>query len=206
MLTIDSSDVARVATKLLKYGEKMDRVQVRAINRAIGSARTVMVRAAAADTGLKASVVRDAMILREATVGRPQADLRASAKRIPLINFGATGPEPSRGKGHGVSYRLGAAGRNRLEQAFIATTGSSHRGVFQRIVASRSRKGMASPSPGLPIVELKGPSLWHVFDKFKPLGEARAREVLQDRLKHELDFASTDEYAETRVGLDETGA
>jgi hypothetical protein len=53
-----------------------------------------------------------------------------------------------------------------------------HRGVF-------ARKG----SKRLPIVELKGPSLPHVFVKHGAVGIERAQEQFVKELQHEVDFA-----------------
>lgn len=153
------------------------RVLVRALNRSISSGRTVMVRAMAGDTGLRSKDVRDAMVMREASSNRLEASLAARLKRIPLIDFKAKGPEPSRGKGRGVSYRL-PGGAGRIENAFIATMRSGHRGVYKRRTKDR-----------LPIDELKGPSLGQVFRKFRPAGVARVTEVFDANFDHELSFA-----------------
>lgn len=169
-------DSAQTEITLKAYPDRVGRALVRAINRAVASARTVLVREIARDTGLKASAVRKALPLREATLNRAEGRLAASLKRIPLIDFGARGPEPSRGKGRGVSYRL-AGGRNRLEHAFIAMMKTGHRGVFMRKAKAR-----------LGIRELKGPSLGHVFAKYRPLALARAKEIFETNFKHELEY------------------
>jgi len=134
-----------------------------------------MARVVSKDMGLKVSDVRDRITIRDATLSRLAVTLYASAKRLPLILFRASGPEPSRGKGRGVSANLG--GRKRYPQAFIATMNSGHRGVFQRRGLSR-----------LPIAELHGPSIAHVFTKHEQVGIDRAREQLAKNLGHELAF------------------
>lgn len=156
--------------------ERITRAAVRALNRGIASAKTVMVRLIAADTGLKVSDVRDAIPLHEATFSRPAARIAASLKRIPLIKFGARGTEPSRGKGRGVSYRL-KGGAGRLPKAFIATMPTGHRGVFMRVGTRR-----------LPIKERFGPSLGHVFKTHRAAGVARAMEMFTKNFDHELKF------------------
>jgi hypothetical protein len=153
------------------------RAMVRALNRAINSGRTVMVRAIAKDMGLKSTDVRNALRLAEASLAKPEARLAASLKQIPLIKFNARGPEPSRGKGRGVSYRL-PGGRGRIPSGFIATMRSGHRGVF-------TRKG----SGRLPIEEKFGPSIGHVFRKYRPQGLARAKEAFAKNFAHEMEFA-----------------
>lgn len=164
-----------------------ERAMVRALNRAMNSARTVMVRAIVKDTGLRHSDVRDALKLVSARPGNPMAQLSASLTRLPLIRFGARGPEPSRGKGRGVSYAFGGR-RVTLPHAFIATMRSGHRGVFARRRTTR-----------LPINELKGPSLGKVFAKYRREGQARALEVFEKTFDHEMKFRTQD------IGADNAG-
>ena len=95
-----------------------------------------------------------------------------SVKRIPLFDFGA------RQTKRGVSYNLG--GRKTLAGAFIATMPTGHEGVFMRKGANR-----------LPIQERFGPSLGHVFAKYRPLGVARVQEVFASNFDHEMAFASS---------------
>jgi hypothetical protein len=147
----------------------------RALLRAGNSGRSVMVKAIAEDTGLPQKQIRDEIKVN--VVGDSGVQLEVQGRRIPLIAFKARGPEPSRGKGRGVSYRL-PGGRGRAETAFIATMRSGHRGVFKRVTKAR-----------LPVVELRGPSLAKVFEKFLPLGAARAQEALTTNLRSEIKFA-----------------
>jgi hypothetical protein len=160
----------------------------RALNRSIGSASTIMSREMAGDLGLKVGDVKTEMRVKEARPDDLVARLSVSGKRIPLIKFGAKGPEPSRGRGRGVTARL-SGGRNRYPNAFIATVGSGHRGVFIR-KASLLRKSPGAWGKNLPITELRGPSLPHVFRKFLPIGLARGQEQLAKNLAHELSFAA----------------
>ena len=150
----------------------------RALNRSIESAKTAMNRAIAQDMGLKVSTVSDLIRVERATEDQRVARLYASFKRIPLIDFNARGPEPSRGKGRGVTARM-PGGLGRYPNAFIATMRSGHRGVFTR----RSAAGR------LPIAELRGPSIGHVFVKHKAIGEARGQEQLAKNLASEFRFA-----------------
>jgi hypothetical protein len=148
---------------------------VRSLNRGIVSGQTVMARSIAADTGLKVGDVKAAFKLAKATDGRPEASVSAAGlKRLPLIDFKARGPEPSRGRGNGVTYQL-QGGRNAIPNAFIATMKTGHRGVFARVGKTR-----------LPIRELFGPSLTKVFIKYQTVGETRARESFVANLEHEL--------------------
>jgi hypothetical protein len=150
---------------------------VKSLNRAIISARVVMVRDIARDMALKQATVRERIFVEQARPERLEARLSASRKRIPLIEFGARGPMPSRGRGRGVTYRLGR-GRGRAESAFLARMKSGHLGVFRRVGTKR-----------LPIRELRGPSLGRVFEQKLPAGLARGQEQLLKNLKSELAFA-----------------
>ena len=171
--------------------EKYPQAEVRALNRALVSAETLMSRSIAEDTGLSVGAVKKAVKSTPATLQRRVASLRASLKRIPLIEFKASGPQPSRGKGQGVSYRIGRGGRQRVPWAFIATMKSEHKGVFMRSGQSRvtTRTKTVARRPRLPIRELFGPSLGHVFNKFKPQAIVRATESLAKNLQSELKFA-----------------
>lgn len=175
----------------------------RALNKSAASAKTAMVREISRDTGLASAKVRDRIFVIPARVStlrdRQVATLTASAKPIPLIDYGASGPEPSRGQGGGVRSKL-KGGAKRIPDAFIATMRSGHRGVFRRagkagartgrIIGAASRRRSAGAwGPNLPIVELHGPSLARVFEKHVGVGLARAIEQLQKNLRSEFRFA-----------------
>lgn len=194
-LSFDGAD-----TIIADFGDKpslVTKAMVRALNRSINSGRTVMVREIARDTGLKSKDVNTAMRLREATTATPEATLGASLKKIPLIDFAA------RQTGRGVSYNLG--GRRTITGAFIATMPSGHRGVFARTPGKFMRYQKATWHVKRQAIHEKfGPSLGHVFVKYRPAGIARVQEVFAANLAHEMDFANADKYAGARsaVGLD----
>lgn len=150
----------------------------RAINRSLGSGKTMVVRLIAEDLGIKVGDVRPYVREERATPVRLQASLFASAARIPLIKFNAKGREPSLGKPPGVRARV-KGGAGTYPHAFIATMPGGHRGVFVR-------KGAAKR---FPIVELRGPSLWQVFQKHQAAAVARAEEQLFKNVQHELEYA-----------------
>lgn len=160
-----------------RFGAQFPGAIVRALNRAGGSTRAFMAAAVARDTGLKVSATRMQLALVRATAQRPAVRVEVGGRRIPLIAFQARGPVPSRGRGRGVSAKL-VGGRGRYPHAFIATMRSGHRGVFQR-------RGRAR----LPIHELHGPSLPHVFAKHAAAGLSHGRESLLKNLQHEIRFA-----------------
>jgi hypothetical protein len=169
-----------------KLRQKAPVAQVRALNRAIASANVAMVRVIAGDLGVKQGPVRDRLRIELATPARFRARIYANAKRIPLIDLGAKGPEPSRGRGRGVTFK-GASGRSTIPNAFIATMKSGHRGVFER-APGRGRRGAPPMRSQLPIRELFGPSIWKVFTKYEAIGLARGREQLIKNLQSEFRF------------------
>lgn len=177
---------AAIEIGLREFTGRTSKAFVRALNRAINSARTAMVREIAKDTGLKSKDVRDALVMRETGGTHFEVSLSASKKRIPLFNFRAKGPVPSRGKGRGVTYKL-PGGQGRLEHAFIATMRSGHTGVFARTPG----KFMAGRGRRQAIHEKFGPSLGQVFSKFRSVGIARAMEVFEQNFDHEMDFANS---------------
>ncbi len=162
----------------------------RALRRAGVSARQIMAEAISRDTDLTYKYVWHEIKIAE---GREFVTVSVVGARMPLIAFSARGPEPSRGKGRGVSYR-GPGGRGRIPNAFIArmpNAGPSdkwHKGVFIRVGTS-SRKSRGAWSNNLPIAERRGPSLPHVFAKYLPLGEEHGRVALLKNLQSELRFA-----------------
>lgn len=179
-------DIDKVTANIERLQRDHPSAIVRALNRSIASGRTIMAREMSKDVGLKVGDVRDQMRIVEAAQDRLEAKLIASGKRIPLIAFKARGPEPTRGRGRGVSYKIGPQSKT-LKDAFIATMGSGHRGVFRRVGSARKSRGAWSLN--LPVVELKGPSLPKVFLKFRPIGLARAAEQLRKNLVSEFRFA-----------------
>lgn len=167
------------------FGSKAQRAIVRALNRGILAAETQIGRDIAKDTGIKVSDVRSSLRSKKATLGVPEAKVAAGLKRIPLIKFGARGPEPSRGRGRGVTFKL-AGSRGRLEHAFIATMPTGHRGVFLRAGRQSSR------NPKREAIEEKfGPSLGHVFAKYRAAALRRGQQVFAETLDREIAFRKT---------------
>ena len=150
----------------------------RAINKSSVSVRAVGSRALSQDLALRVGDVRKELVLTRATAQTQEARISVRGRRLPLILFGATGPQPSRGRGRGVSYRFGR-GRKRIASAFIATMRSGHKGVFRRILKA-----------SLPIVELFGPSLAVAFTRrgVKKAMTDRYAEVMPKNLQHEILF------------------
>lgn len=169
-ITLDGAE--QLHAELGEMPAQVNRAIVRAINRALGSGRTVMVRAMAEDLKIRQADLRDAMPIREASLTRMVGSFGASLKLISLFKFGARQTQ------RGVTANTGR-GRKTYAGAFIQRMPKTgHVGVFMR----KGRKR-------LPIRELFGPSLGHVFAKFRPMGEARTIEAFEQNFDHELAFA-----------------
>lgn len=176
-------DVRRFSQELEDLGRRAPAIMARAVNRGGTAGKTAVVRAVAGDTGIQQKNIERELRVDKANSAFPRFSIEILGRRIPLIAFQARGPEPSRGKGRGVSYRL-PTGRGRIADAFIATMPAGHRGVFRRVAKRR-----------LPIIELFGPSIPHVFEKFIPLFGQVAMDSFAKNLAHEISFAKSKEAA-----------
>lgn len=192
-------DIEALRKDLLEMGHQAPLIMSRALNRAAVSGQAAMVKVITENLGLAAKYVKREIKIDKANRMRPVVGLTIQGRRIPLIAFGARGPEPSKGRGRGVSYGM-KGGRTRIPDAFIATVGAGgHRGVFKRIGASR-RRGRGAWSPNLPIVELRGPSIPHVFERYLDKFRAAAQESLLKNLASEISFAKSKSQAPTTSG------
>jgi hypothetical protein len=169
----DLRDGIKALRKRFPYAVK------RAISRATTSVKAQAAKEMRADTYLSSRFIKSELKVYAQDGG---ARIEVQGRRVPLITFGARGPEPSRGKGRGVSYRNPGGGRSRSPHAFIAKMRSGHRGVF-----ARTGKGQ------LPIIEQFGPSLVRVFEKFLPGLAEHAHAALAKNLKHEISYALSKE-------------
>ncbi len=168
-----SADASKATTFLNTFPRETSKAAFFALKRATKSAATLANRVVAKDMGLKVGAVRKRIKVIEPRGSNLIGMLRADPRRIPLIEFRAKGPEPSRGRGSGVTARIG--GRSgRIRSAFISTMPSGRRGVFKRTGKRR-----------LPIRELKGPSVGRVMDEHTREITARGQQVFEtefDRL------------------------
>lgn len=172
-----SLGLGELQQQLLGIGAAGPRILARSLDRAATSGKTAMARAISQDTGIaNKNVTREILIDKAGLYSSadPRIVVSIKGRRLPLIAFQARGPEPSRGRGRGVSW-VNQGARKREPHAFIATFASGHRGVFER-------KG----KPRFPIRELLGPSLPHVFTQKIDVFETAAQESLTKNLIHEL--------------------
>lgn len=188
MLTVSLVGNNEIVADFTEAPARVQRVAVRAMNRGVLAARTYLSSNISRDIGLKVGDVKKAIPMMEATFNSPQARIAASLKKIPLIQFKARGPEPSRGLGNGVTYSIGGA-RRRIPNAFIARMASGHRGVFTRVGKS-VRKSTGAWSKNLPIDQKHGPSLGGVFKKYRTPALQRAQEAMDKTFSRDLVYAA----------------
>lgn len=178
-VTLTTNTPAMVA-RILK---KAPVAQARALNRAGVSANAALLSAVSSDTGLKVSTLRERInVGRQATPEHLSVRVYAGTKGIPLIQFRARGPEPSRGRGRGVTAQIQGGSVN-YPRAFIATMKNGRRGVFQR-----GNKGNPNGRARLPITEKYGPSIYLVALRWRQVAIDRGRESLIKNLQSEFRF------------------
>lgn len=190
-----------VVTDLRGLNAKVTRGSARAMNRAATSGRAVMARAIAEDTGLKVGDIKAVLPIRTASPAQLEASVRSSLARIALSKFKAQAAK----KG-GVSYAFGNSGRRTIPTAFIArvkagskvnplpdSEASFHVGVFVRRAKKR-----------LPIDELAGPSLGHVFIRCQAAGLAQMNAAYETAFQHEFNriMGGASDSEESDAGAD----
>ncbi len=178
MTTVLKFDLRKRLAIMRKNRDRGPKLIAHALNRSAQSARAVIGRGISADMKVAVAAAKDAVRLIDATDTIHMVRFFASAKRIPVYDFRAKGPFPSRGRGRGVTAKTPAG---RYPRAFIARMKSGRIGVFER-----------KPGAGrLGIYELFGASIAQVFPKHAPAGIERAREQLQKNLAANLRFLSS---------------
>lgn len=184
VLTVRLEGAPEVQARLARLGSTLPGVLSRAINRTGERARTETQRAITAQAGFPAKRALALIKLLKAGPDTLQASLKVSEFRQPLIAYvGSKGFRSGRGIG-GRAYRIGTVPPG----AFFAQARSGHRGIFARLRPTKSRKGRGHAAPGLPIDELKGPSLADVIRRFG-IWESltpRLQQIFAERLQHEV--------------------
>jgi hypothetical protein len=155
----------KLGTFLDTFPEKTSIALLRALKRGTDAARTETNRLVARDIGIKVSRVRQDTRTIAPTGSTLAGEVRASLKRIPLIELKQKMPPHS----------------------FIATMRSGHTGIFKRDIPTRSRAGKRSPSPGLPITELRKTSVGHVAAKYVEPILARGGDQYEAEMNRQLD-------------------
>jgi hypothetical protein len=125
----------------------------RAINKTSQAAKSAAVKLIAKDMGIKQKDVRTSITLLKASRIKLQAVVQARGKRLPIIKLDPHATQSN----IGVTYKAQNGQRKQIAGAFIATMKTGHRGVYKRVPGAKR----------LPIMELHGPSIPHVFCQAK---------------------------------------
>lgn len=167
--TLDSKAFVQAFAQLRSEAPK---AIARGLNRTAQGAQTDAVRAVAENMKIRQAAVRKAIRIAKANSTLLQAEVVATGRRIPLIEFKA------RQTKRGVTYDLGG-GRQRIPSGFITIVGAGHVGVF-------ARKGKAR----LPIQEKFGPSIPKVFANQAIMDAIRTRAEadLEKNVAHEIEY------------------
>jgi len=159
----NEQDLRNLQEALKDVPRAMQAIMSRALNRTAMMARTQIGRTFSRRIGLRIKDVRQRVILQKASYTNWRSAVAISNKRLPLIKLKAKQTRK------GVTYRqIGSRERILVRHAFIATMPSGHRGVFRRATSGR-----------LPIRELKGPSLFEVFEN----AQAEANQIYLESAK-----------------------
>lgn len=186
----DTSDVQRT---MRAYATRFPKAVLRARRRAVTSARARLARDVAADMKLKVGTVREALSVFETDA---VATISGKFHRIELYDFipgsgDPRGPFPSRGKRvlriRGKSYP--GAFVAQVTRAGTSGQHAGHWGVFKRLGHSvtQSARGW---SKNLPIVKLRGASVWQSARANAAAAQAVGLASWQKNLASELNFAA----------------
>lgn len=187
-MEITSQGGELVLQELAEYSPRVLKALLRAMNRGLATGRSTAAKLISAEVGVSQKDIRAAMTYQEATGSRLVARLGLSNKKIPLSKFNARGPEPSKGRGRGVSWRIGAVAK-RDTTLFLATMRSGHRGVFERFGPSTS-KSRGAWSKNLPLQQKYGPSLGYILEKKRQAVEAAMMASFQKNFDREMAYRS----------------
>lgn len=176
---------AQINRAITELGNRAPRAIVRAINRGAVTARTVMARDMADDTGLGVRTVTAELNISKATPERMQGRISVSGSPIPLIKW-----NPSVSKRNGVRAKLPPPGKGHYPHAFKARMPTGHVGIYSRTQHTRGAKVMGRRGKATleKIDQLHGPSLPSVFRKLSPKAIAAGQESLLKNLEHEIAF------------------
>ena len=180
-LLIDSSELGELTQRKLKG--VMSQSNRRALNRALSPIRTLAIRIARDELGLKRKDALRRLFINQATTSRPEASLKISGRPLPLAFFS---PRPktvrlNSGKGQRPKSRVGVTAliggtRTIVPGGFLAQLKSGKTGVFQRVGSRR-----------LPIKEMKTDQLVKVFEQGSVFRSIR--EEMLSRYGREYDSA-----------------
>lgn len=179
MIEIKADALQRVERLLGGIKDAAPKAVSNAINRSLFAARAEAVRAVTKEYVIRAGEVRKVMVIKKAGMSMLVGTVFAVGSPIALSKFDVSPKRPGGKKKKILTARVKkTGGRKPIKKAFISTTASGHTGVFIRTSAKR-----------LPIQQLHGPSIPQMLgaDSVSKQIEARASDMLEKRLDHEID-------------------
>jgi hypothetical protein len=121
-------DTTDVELRLSQLDRRLGRRSLaRALNAGVKSMQILAINEIRRDLTIKKGDARKSLRFHRARMGQHSAEMTISAARVPLIRFSVKQVKS------GLSVRIKKSGkRHRFRHAFIATTDSGHKGVFER--------------------------------------------------------------------------
>jgi|GEM_PF-1820105 len=173
----------RFDTKAVKHMQRdipqniIPTVLMRSLNKTLQATQSTAVKNIAQQTGVKQKIFRDFLVMTKAQKQKLTAILSAPhKKRLTLMLIDPNAKQNARG----AVYRIGGQ-RKQLDHAFMALMKNGHRGIYARKPGAKR----------LPIRELQGPSVAHIF--MQPETQTVMKNTVDDRwpvlLTHELHYA-----------------
>jgi hypothetical protein len=173
--SIDTSQADERMRKMIAQlsDKELLRAGHNAVNRAVLAANTAMSREIRATVNLKASTIRDTTRIAKSKGTTVGATLTVKMVGIPLAEYGGKFGVK------GLTIRvLKSSGRSRIENAFAVATSRHPARAFVRETDTR-----------YPLQMLFGPSVRSQAEKALPAASLRASEVLENRLRYEIEKA-----------------
>ena len=174
---MDSGSADATQRRIIKAmsPHRLAKVGARAINRATKSARAEGSREIRKDLVLKARDVKEKMKITKARPTKLEGRITMSKSPIPLSMF-----KPGQRK-HGVSVRiLKSKGRGIIKGSFIIEAYGGE--VFVRRYGADGKMNKRGP-----LKMLQGPSIASHGKRAKPAMDAKAEEMMEKRMTHEID-------------------
>jgi len=179
MIEFSDSAVQKAETLLGGIKDALPKVQTRAINRSLQTARAEAVRAVRAEYAVSAEAVRKTIEIKNASFSNPTGTILSTGSPIDLAKFDISPSRPNPKAKNPVLARVKLGGaRKPIKNAFLARLSNGHLGIFIR--ADKGR---------FPIKQLYGPSVPQMIgsENVSKKIEDKAAETLGKRLEHEID-------------------
>jgi len=191
MITVTTTDLA--SAHLADLAAAYPKAAASALTKMANQTKTKASSQIRSRFNLKARDVGQNMSVVNATWTKPESQVRASGKMIPLYEFSPVPDEPGRPlPTSGVSVMIVKGQRKVLRGAFIVRYKiSGHKAVVERLGKTRFPIGSLLPTPSYR--EMKGMSVQQMFGTKTVLASLKAfvDEKLRDIFLHEIEYFQT---------------